>query len=77
MSDLLTTQAIGCVHRLGQAQVVKVYEYYHQNLINLQQVQHNTRRAIPDLSARLNQKCFKPTWISSTGELDHGVWAKN
>ena len=33
-------------------------------------------RAIPDLSARLNQEYSKPTWISGTGELDLGVWAK-
>lgn len=33
-------------------------------------------REIPDLSARLNQEYSKSTWISGTGELDLGVWAK-
>ena len=69
MSKSITDQVIGRVCRIGQSQMVLVYEYHLQNQFTTMLLIRNKLKSIPGLVAEMN-----PDEIHLGGEHDIGCW---
>lgn len=76
-SDRYIQQAVGCVRRLGQRRIVKVYDYFLQDSFNNRQLSLNLNKFVPSLVTELNQNIVQVYYDKKTKELDLGHWARN